>query len=193
MNAENTPTAKWSIGQETASAQRQLAELVMAWAKDARTGEPRYVFELGEAQRGAHCGCVCYSCGLPLTAVNAAKAEWRIRPHFRHPDGAERDACLVLTARATALELLRTQDSLLLPARRLGATVIGASGKPYEAWVIRPAERVRIRSFKPQDLVSAVLTLDDGRECWRRFKSDQACRLNFDQGPAPGFLMPGCG
>ena len=29
--------------------------------------------------------------------------------------------------------------------------------------------------------------------CWRRFKSDQACRLNFDQGPAPGFLMPGCG
>ena len=30
-------------------------------------------------------------------------------------------------------------------------------------------------------------------ECWRRFKSDQACRLNFDQGPAPGFLMPGCG
>ena len=164
MNAENTPAAKWSIGQETASAQRQLAELVMAWAKDARTGEPRYVFELGEAQRGAHCGCVCYSCGLPLTAVNAAKAEWRIRPHFRHPDGAERDACLVLTARATALELLRTQDSLLLPARRIGATVIGASGKPYEAWVTRPAERVRIRSFKPQDLVSAILTLDDGRE-----------------------------
>lgn len=31
------------------------------------------------------------------------------------------------------------------------------------------------------------------KECWRRFKSDQACRLNFDQGPAPGFLMPGCG
>jgi hypothetical protein len=29
--------------------------------------------------------------------------------------------------------------------------------------------------------------------CWRRFKSDQACRLNFDQGPAPVFLMPGCG
>jgi hypothetical protein len=23
--------------------------------------------------------------------------------------------------------------------------------------------------------------------CCRRFKSDQACRLNFDQGPAPGF------
>lgn len=32
-----------------------------------------------------------------------------------------------------------------------------------------------------------------GGACWRRFKSDQACRLNFDQGPAPGFLMPGCG
>lgn len=32
-----------------------------------------------------------------------------------------------------------------------------------------------------------------GLQCWRRFKSDQACRLNFDQGPAPGFLMPGCG
>ena len=23
--------------------------------------------------------------------------------------------------------------------------------------------------------------------CWRRFKIDQVCRLNFDQGPEPGF------
>ena len=26
-----------------------------------------------------------------------------------------------------------------------------------------------------------------GHTCWRRFKIDQTCRLNFDQGLAPGF------
>jgi len=74
---------------------QRLDELVMAWGKDTQTGAARYIFELDERRRG---GCVCYSCGKPLTAVNAAKVQWQIRPHFRHPDGAERTACLVLTA-----------------------------------------------------------------------------------------------
>jgi hypothetical protein len=43
----------------------------------------------GPHQRGARCNCKCISCGLPLTAVNAAKTEFQKRPHFRHPEGAE--------------------------------------------------------------------------------------------------------
>ena len=36
-------------------------------------------------------------------------------------------------------------------------------------------------------VVPVLLTYD---KCWRRFKIDQAGRLNFDQGPAPGFRCP---
>lgn len=160
---EITP-ASWSVHQGRESASSQLEELVMAWAKDAETEEPRYIFELGADRRGANCGCVCYSCGLPLTAVNAAKSTWRIRPHFRHPEGAERNACLILTARAVALQLLRLEDQVVLPARRVGVPVVGVSGKRYDAWVTKPPERVGIRSFHPRDHVSAILTLEDGRE-----------------------------
>ena len=49
-------------------------ELVMAWAKDSKSGELRYILELGPHQRGARSGCECISCNLPLTAVNAAKS-----------------------------------------------------------------------------------------------------------------------
>jgi hypothetical protein len=156
--------ASWSVRQGASSAQSQLEELVMAWAKDAQTGDPRYIFELGTDRRGASCGCVCYSCGLRLTAVNAAKNSWRIRPHFRHPEGAERNACLILTARAAALQMLRLENQIMLPARRVGVPVVGASGKQYHAWVTKLPERVGIRSFRPRDHVSALLTLDDGRE-----------------------------
>ena len=38
----------------------------------------------------------------------------------------------------------------------------------------------------PRDLAERSLA----HTCWRRLKSDQACRLNFDQGPAPGFVRP---
>lgn len=154
----------WKVATSADAAQKQLTELVMAWGKDVDTGEARYIFELDESHRGARSGCVCYSCGKPLTAVNAAKDEWRIRPHFRHPDGAERNACLVLTARAAALSLLEKHDRIVLPGRRVNAQVRGISGKLYDAWEVRPSERVSIRSFKPRDQVSAVLTLEDGRQ-----------------------------
>ena len=58
-----------------AGARQTLADLVMAWARDTATGEPRYILELDAAHRGARCGCECPSCGKPLTAVNAAKTE----------------------------------------------------------------------------------------------------------------------
>lgn len=38
-------------------ARQALADLVMAWARDIQTGEPRYILELDEHHRGAKCGC----------------------------------------------------------------------------------------------------------------------------------------
>jgi len=145
-------------------AQRVLAELVMAWANDAETGEPRFILELDAQHRGAKCGCVCPSCGLSLTAVNAAKAEFRRRPHFRHPEGAERSECMVLAARVAVLRHLQEDGWLELPRRRRSATAIGLSGEPYEAWVEVPAEKLHILQVDYRDRAVAVITFDDGRQ-----------------------------
>jgi hypothetical protein len=160
---ENQGAVHWAIA-GPGGEEPTLSDLVMAWARDSESGQPRYIFELSAAERGAQCGCECYSCGLPLIAVNAGKSEWRRRPHFRHPDGAQKDACLVLSARAAALETLRKHGVLTLPARRMGTTITGLSGKLYSAWVTTPPEPVRISNFHAIDQVSAILTLDDGRQ-----------------------------
>ncbi len=55
------------------SAKAALGELVMAWARDIETGEPRYIGEIDADHRGGKCGCECPSCRLALIAVNAAK------------------------------------------------------------------------------------------------------------------------
>lgn len=144
-------------------ARSALKKLVMAWARDVITGEPRYILEIDKAHRGGKCGCECPSCGEPLTAVNAAKTEFVIRPHFRHPDGVDRDECLVLTARAAALRQLTEDGWIDLPLRRMPATARGLSGENYDAWVDRPAQRVRLRHADFLDPTQAVLTLDDGR------------------------------
>lgn len=51
----------------------------------------------------------------------------------------------------------------------------------------------RLEARISTDLHAMLKRAAELQGCWRRFKSDQACRLNFDQGPTPGFLMPGCG
>jgi hypothetical protein len=38
---------------DATGARRALADLVMAWARDSATGEPRYILELDAAHRGA--------------------------------------------------------------------------------------------------------------------------------------------
>ncbi len=136
----------------------------MAWARDITTGEPVYILELDRTRTGAQCGCECPSCELPLIAVNAAKVEYLRRPHFRHPNGAEKNECMHLSARLAALSLLREQGVLLLPRRRVSGYVVGNSGTSHEAWVERPPERVRIRDFNFLDKVAAILTLEDGRQ-----------------------------
>lgn len=139
------------------------SDLVMAWGRDRETKEPRYIGELGKDRRGEKCGCECYSCGAPLTAVNAARSTFIKRPHFRHPDGARRDDCLVLTARAAALETLKPDGWLQLPARRRSARLMGLSGQYHEAWVEAPRQRVRIKDVEFRDQVTGIVTLDDGR------------------------------
>lgn len=145
-------------------ARQALADLVMAWARDSVTGEPRYILELDADHRGGKCGCECPSCGKPLVAVNAAKAEFLRRPHFRHPDGAPRDECLVLAARAAALRQLHEDGWLDLPRRRMSARVAGLSGEFHEAWVELAPVRIHISQIDYRDRATAVVTLDDGRQ-----------------------------
>lgn len=146
----------------------------MAWARDIKTGEPVYILELDVTRTGSNCGCECPSCNLPLTAVNAAKSEYIKRPHFRHPDGAEKSDCMYLSARLAALQLLRDQGFILLPKRQQSGNSVGLSGTQYEAWVDHPAERVAIRNFDFSDKASAVLTLDDGRRLRLTLSGDGA-------------------
>jgi hypothetical protein len=160
MTGLGTLVVRESVG-ETAAA---MSGLVMAWARDIDTGEARYILELGTDRRGAKCGCECASCGLPLTAVNAGKAEFIRRPHFRHPEGAEKAACLILAARAAVLRTFQQDGWIELPRRRMSHKVAGLSGASYEAWVERPAERHRVSYFDLHDRMVAMLTLDDGRK-----------------------------
>lgn len=158
-------TPKWKVvtlADETSSLRPD--DLVIAWARDQNTGGPRYIGELTREQTGAACNCVCYSCGLPLQAVNAGKLAYKRRPHFRHPNGAAKNDCLVLSARSAALELLRKDGILQLPRRRISAQLIGLSGTYHEAWVEAPAQTVRVSDFHFKDRATALLTLDDGRE-----------------------------
>lgn len=156
--------SQWIVSEPEEMHTAEVGNLVMAWARDRTTDEPRYIGELGAQQRGKHCNCECLSCGLPLVAVNAGKQTFIRRPHFRHPEGAEKDSCVVLAARVAALEVLKGTDLLELPRRRQSRRIAGLSGQYYEAWVEAPAERVRVRDLAFQDKVSGILTLDDGRQ-----------------------------
>lgn len=155
----------WVVRSSTeAGVARAQSEHVMAWARDVDTGEPIYILELDQSRTASNCRCECPSCNLPLTAVNAAKTEYIRRPHFRHPDGAEKSECMFLAARLVALQLLREQGFLLLPSRNVRGTVTGISGTEHGAWIVHPSESVKICNFNFQDRTAAILTLEDGRK-----------------------------
>ena len=46
-------TGNLVVRADDAGARQALADLVMAWARDSATGEPRYILELGPDCRGA--------------------------------------------------------------------------------------------------------------------------------------------
>ncbi|MBE7421651.1 MAG: hypothetical protein HS110_04360 [Zoogloeaceae bacterium] len=138
-------------------------DLVMAWAVDRDTDEPRYILQLDEAHRGARSNCKCPSCGLPLQAVNAAKLKFKKRPHFRHPEGAAREQCLIVAARRALADMFGKQERIVLPRRRRSKSVEGLSGRYFDAWVELPPETVGINNCAFHDATTAILTLDDGR------------------------------
>lgn len=139
-------------------------DFVMAWAVDVETGQPRYILELDEtAHKGRKCNCKCPSCNLPLTAVNAGKITGKRRPHFRHPEGAAREKCIIVAARRAIDAMFGRQERIILPRRRRSREVEGLSSKYHDAWVERPAEPVRISNCSFKDEANAILTLDDGR------------------------------
>lgn len=119
-------------------------DLIMAWARDAETGEPRYIMELGAERRGGKSACVCPSCLAPVTAVNAARAEYIRRPHFRHPPGTEKQSCSIVAARFALLKEVQADGWLQLPQLRRKVTAIGLSGHTYETWVSVAPQKVRI-------------------------------------------------
>lgn len=140
-----------------------LPDLIMAWARDAETGEPRYIMELGAERRGSRSGCVCPSCLAPVTAVNAARVEYIRRPHFRHPPGTEKQSCSIVAARFALLKEVQADGWLHLPQLQRKVTAIGLSGHTYETWVSAAPQKVRVADIDFQDHTRAVLFLDDGR------------------------------
>jgi hypothetical protein len=153
-------TANWHVG----SAAPNGSNPVQAWASDSMTGEPVYIMQLGKDRQRSKCGCECQSCDLPLIAVNVANPDWKIRPHFRHPNGADKSECKFLAARMAALQLLREQGFIELPARKIIGKVIGLSGTGHEICIEHRPERLKIRDFDFRDKTFALLTLDDGRQ-----------------------------
>lgn len=163
---EGRPETAWAVDMQKDLSKKRPTEtdLLMAWARDRRTGIPRYILELDENHRGAQCECECVNCGGALIAVNAARDTYLRRPHFRHTAGAEKRSCLVLAARAALLATLESTGYLDLPSRRRTARITGLTGHFYDAWVDAPAERVHITSCSFSDEAVAIVTLDDGRE-----------------------------
>lgn len=135
----------------------------MAWAVDQGTEKPRYILQLDAAHRGGKSNCKCPSCDLPLVAVNAAKAVFQKRPHFRHPEGAARERCVIVAARKALAEMFGQQERIVLPRRRRSRNVEGLSGRYFDAWVERPSESVGVNECTFRDEASAIMTLDNGR------------------------------
>lgn len=161
---ENQVTA-WQIDRLGASPEQagpDASEVPLKWAHDARTGEPRYIHDDEVVEH--RCTCVCPACQLNLTPVMPGQPR-RVRPtaHFRHPPGAQKDACTIVAARLAATHLLHEQGFIDLPRRTMSRTATGFSGRGYEVWVEAPAERGMIGSARLLDHATAELTLDDGR------------------------------
>lgn len=148
----------------TASSSPQAGDLVLAWARDASTGQAIHISELDISRQGSRCRCECPNCGLALVAVNVGKRVFFKRPHFRHPEGAKRDECDLLALRAAALRLWCEKGLLDLPRRRRSGAVVGLSGDLHQAWAEVPSTVVRIVDHHFVDRTTAVLTLDDGRQ-----------------------------
>lgn len=187
MSQEVKLNSIWTLSpaDNNSSTKPRANDLVMAWAIDKDNGQPRYILELDEKHRGAKCDCLCVSCKLPLTAVNAAKTEYQQRPHFKHPKGAQRDSCLVLAARYAIAQQLLELGFLELPQRRVSSRIVGLSGRIYEAWESTKPERVKITDTQFTDKATALLTLDDGRKVIVELTGGLTESISTEDSPIP--------
>lgn len=141
------------------------SELVLAWAEDAASGAPRYIMDIPLGEGGARCNCRCPSCGLPLTAVNAGKATWLRRPHFRHPEGSAKASCEILAARRAVDAALAQRGVFVLPNREVMYSQPGLSGLVvHRGRAVCQGGEVHVVSSSFIDEATAHLTLEDGRK-----------------------------
>ena len=135
----------------------------LKWAHDARTGAPRYIHDREVSEGSAKCKCP--ACDLLLIPVLAGQP-LRRKPtaHFRHPNGAPKDNCVLVAARLAAIRHLEERGFIDLPRRRMSAFATGFSGQGYEGWVEVPAERISVVSAVLHDYATALFTTPDGRE-----------------------------
>ena len=145
-------------------ARAELRELVIAWATDADTHLATYILELGPERSGAKSRCLCPGCGGPLVAVNNAKSQYKVRPHFRHHQGANNKDCAIVAARMAILRTMTELGWIDLPARARSTSLKGLDGRDYEGMASRPPERVRVIRAEFSDCAPAVLHLEDGRQ-----------------------------
>ena len=137
---------------------------MIAWATDADTHLATYILELGPERSGAKSRCLCPGCGGPLVAVNNAKSQYKVRPHFRHHQGANSQNCAIVAARMAILRTMTELGWIDLPARARSASIKGLDGRDYEGIASRPPERVRVIRAEFSDCAPAVLHLEDGRQ-----------------------------
>jgi hypothetical protein len=142
---------------------------ILAWASDRKSGAAKHI---SEVKSGRACNCICPGCAHPLQAVNAGKAIFKRRPHFRHDIGQERSRCRLKATQMAVQRLLLELGVFELPGRACTKTVRGTSGKQYQGEAATPPASVRIKSLILDDLALAVLELEDGRniEVWVRGK-----------------------
>ena len=162
-----TALSTWQIESGSISGDSAISkrsdDVPLKWAHDARTSEPRYIHDSQVVNR--ECACVCPACKKNLTPVMAGQPlHTRPTAHFRHPPGATKDSCIVVSAHLAATRFLADNGSIDLPRRTMSRTAIGFSGEGYEVWVEAPAERRAITHAQLLDRVTAELTLDDGRK-----------------------------
>ena len=148
---------------------------MIAWATDADTHLATYILELGPERSGAKSRCLCPGCGGPLVAVNNAKSQYKVRPHFRHHQGANSQNCAIVAARMAILRTMTELGWIDLPARARSASIKGLDGRDYEGIASRPPERVRVIRAEFSDCAPAVLHLEDGRQITVLLRGEAAC------------------
>lgn len=145
---------------------------LLLWAvRDSNKRTFVHVGMLTSAEKGVACRCLCRGCNEPLIAINVDKSASHFekpraqRRHFKHRhSNSSESRCLSSVARFLALQLFVEQDSIYLPPRSRAVFCALPTGITVYAEQQTPGDLVQVRSRTWIDDVSAILSLEDGRE-----------------------------